>query len=159
MENEVAKYASHAEKLRAYREADRDKYLKQRSDWRKANIEKARASSRLWYLRNKDRIKRETTPESREKELIRCREKTARRRSAEGSFTQDDIARIRHQQRNRCAICRSPLRQNWHADHINPLIRGGTNHARNIQITCAPCNLAKGSKEPMAFMRELGKLL
>lgn len=33
----------------------------------------------------------------------------------------------------------------YHVDHVEPISRGGTNAPENLQILCAPCNLAKGA--------------
>lgn len=34
----------------------------------------------------------------------------------------------------------------YHIDHIKPISKGGTNEKTNLQLTCEPCNLAKGGK-------------
>lgn len=78
----------------------------------------------------------------------------ARRRalavSAGGSFTAADIAVIWKLQKGRCASCRVRLRKGrFHCDHIMPLFRGGSNDRRNIQLTCEPCNLSKGARDPI----------
>lgn len=43
-----------------------------------------------------------------------------------------------------CAQCGSTY--NLTIDHIIPLIRGGTNDIRNLQILCRPCNSAKSDR-------------
>jgi len=37
--------------------------------------------------------------------------------------------------------------------------RHGHNDRKNLQITCEACNLSKGAKDPVDFMRERGMLL
>lgn len=69
------------------------------------------------------------------------------------------VPRIRKAQRDRCAICRVPLRGKGHLDHIEPITRGGAHEPRNLQLLCAPCNLRKNGKDPFVYMRQIGKLL
>jgi HNH endonuclease len=66
---------------------------------------------------------------------------------------------IRVMQKDRCAICREPLNAGGVADHIVPLSRGGSNLKRNFQLVHKECNGRKSAKDPVAHMRELGRLL
>jgi len=34
----------------------------------------------------------------------------------------------------------------WHIDHVMPLALGGRTVARNLVLSCAPCNLQKGDR-------------
>lgn len=43
----------------------------------------------------------------------------------------------------RCAYC-GTIEAPFHYDHLYPVSRGGSNHASNIVLACASCNLAKG---------------
>lgn len=90
----------------------------------------------------------------------KVREFTARRKGRKiGRLVYGSIPRIRQAQKNRCAICKASLRNGYHADHIMPLARGGQHVASNIQLLCASCNLAKSSRDPIAHMQSLGRLL
>lgn len=62
-------------------------------------------------------------------------------------------------QRWKCAICRSGIRAAYHVDHIVPLARGGQHVGRNIQLLCPTCNVRKNAKDPIDYMRSLGRLL
>lgn len=43
--------------------------------------------------------------------------------------------------------------QAWHIDHALPVSRGGRTHPNNLTLSCTRCNLSKGSKTPVEFMR------
>jgi hypothetical protein len=76
-----------------------------------------------------------------------------------GRLAYGSIPRIKEAQKNRCAICRASLRGGYHMDHITPLARGGKHVARNVQLLCEPCNLAKSARDPIIHMQSLGRLL
>ena len=53
----------------------------------------------------------------------------------------------------RCRYCgmygdedRGPDGTSWHMDHVMPLALGGRTVARNLVLSCAPCNLRKGDR-------------
>lgn len=68
----------------------------------------------------------------------------ARRRSAEGSFTREELIEKFKQCGNKCAHCGSV--DHLTADHIIPLKRGGNNFIANIQPLCKSCNSRKGAR-------------
>jgi 5-methylcytosine-specific restriction endonuclease McrA len=90
---------------------------------------------------------------------VQVSNRAARNRNAHGSHTDEDIQRIKNQQRNKCAYCRKPLGKKWHIDHIKPISKGGSNEPSNIQLTCAICNTKKNAHDPIYFAQKLGKLL
>lgn len=49
----------------------------------------------------------------------------------------------------RCSRCGADLESGWHADHITPYAAAGPTDVLNGQALCAPCNLKKGSQQPM----------
>jgi 5-methylcytosine-specific restriction endonuclease McrA len=115
--------------------------------WRNKNIEKARANARKWH----------SDPEN---GRAHDQKRRALKRNASGSHTAADLAAILKAQAHRCAYCRSDLRRaKRHVDHIQPLARSGSNDRANLQYLCAPCNLAKGARDPVEFAQELGRLL
>lgn len=87
------------------------------------------------------------------------RNRRAKAKGAGGSHSQRDVDAIWDKQLGRCAYCRRRLSRGYHVDHIKPISGGGDNSRRNLQLTCGPCNLRKGSKDPIAFTRELGRLI
>ena len=48
-----------------------------------------------------------------------------------------------------CGRCGAPLEPGWHGDHVNPYSAGGPTDLINGQALCPPCNLQKGSHQPM----------
>lgn len=87
------------------------------------------------------------------------RKRRAQHAGAGGSHTPADIADIKRMQRSRCAYCPANIGSSYHVDHIKPLIRGGTNDRRNLQLLCQPCNNKKHAADPLVFARKLGMLL
>jgi 5-methylcytosine-specific restriction endonuclease McrA len=85
----------------------------------------------------------------------------ARDAAAAGRFTAQDVAAIFVRQGGECAHpwCRKALGKRFHRDHIIALSRGGSNGRRNIQLLCVPCNLSKGSTDPVEFAQRHGLLL
>lgn len=110
------------------------------------NLESERSRSRGWRASN------EAAARARD-QRARCR-----RKGAEGSHTASDITSLLSEQEGMCAACEADLSKvKWHVDHKRALARGGTNWPENLQILCAPCNLAKGVSDDLEFKaRRLG---
>ncbi len=82
------------------------------------------------------------------------------KRSKKGAkLPKGTVQRIGDSQRWRCAICRRSIRSRYHVDHIHPLSRGGDHVPRNIQLLCVSCNVRKQARDPIDYMRSLGRLL
>lgn len=114
--------------------------------WRKEHPGLASSYTKKWQAANKDK----------QRELERKRR--ARKVSATGSHTVEDINNIIVRQGNRCSVCRVKLVKR-HIDHIIPLALGGSDDKCNIQILCPKCNMSKGKKDPIEFMQSRGFLL
>lgn len=153
-----------AEYRKARRLSDPD-WLKRR--WQAIPVEKRKARKREWYSKNRDhaveysrRWELENPDRARENSAEVARRRRARKLNAGGSHTRAEIKAILEAQGHRCAYCRADLRKSKkHLDHIMPLARGGSNAAANLQWLCAPCNLAKGAKDPAEFARGIGRLI
>lgn len=83
----------------------------------------------------------------------------AKKAAAEGTYSDEDIARIFRDQKGKCAVCRKSIKRGYHVDHIKPLSKGGTNWPANLQLTCMVCNVSKADTDPIKFMQRLGRLL
>jgi 5-methylcytosine-specific restriction endonuclease McrA len=70
-----------------------------------------------------------------------------------GTFTKQDIQKIRVNLRDRCAYCNEPLKGKGCADHIISIFNGGSNFARNITLACRWCNLNKRTKSASGFLQ------
>lgn len=52
-----------------------------------------------------------------------------------------------------CVYCGAP----WeHADHFQPLARGGAHAVWNLWPACALCNITKADRDPWEYIRSLG---
>lgn len=116
--------------------------------WHKVNIEKNRAASRKFYSLNKSKVK------------VYHHRRRAQLHAAEGSVSAGREGQLMRLQQGKCACCRVSLKETkHHIDHMTALSRGGTNDDSNLQLLCATCNLQKGAKDPIDFMRLKGFLL
>lgn len=86
--------------------------------------------------------------------------KRARKKNAAGQHTAAEIQQMLVDQKFRCAnpICKKSLVFRYHADHIMPLVLGGSNWIENIQLLCQPCNNQKHAKPPEQWRSEIGWL-
>lgn len=108
-------------------------------------------------------VRRSTArPLSSEKSRAQAAADGARRRAlklaASGSFTPEQIDELYQKQRGKCACCSDVLGASFHRDHKIPLTRGGSNDILNIELLCAPCNLAKQDMDPIDWANKRGLL-
>jgi 5-methylcytosine-specific restriction endonuclease McrA len=117
---------------------------------RQAHLEKRRESVREWVRKNP------------EKKLTHIRNRDALKRNAPGKHTAADIAALFETQNGLCGACNAVLiktgKGRFHADHVIPLKRGGSNNPDNLQLLCPFCNLSKGDKHPDDWARSRGRL-
>ncbi|MFP5432866.1 MAG: HNH endonuclease [Alphaproteobacteria bacterium] len=110
-----------------------------------------------YYAKNRAKILTQTKNYQKENyDKLRSFKKAAsnRRRARlagqAGEHSGDDIRNLYDFQDGCCHYCHERL-INYHADHLIPLARGGSNDLANIVLACPSCNLAKGSKMPWEF--------
>lgn len=102
---------------------------------RTARIEQYRATERARYYRNMERYK------------VQSRNRKARKKAAEGSFTAAEWLDLKARCNYTCLRC-GKLEPDIKLtpDHVVPLVHGGANTITNIQPLCLTCNLQKSTK-------------
>lgn len=127
-------------------------------EWRERNPKGRHAH----YAANKDKIVQrvaEWNASNPDGARTRSRNYRAKLNAAEGSHTRQEIEALYQRQEGKCVYCSKPLKTKYHADHIVPLSRGGSNWITNIQLTCGPCNNRKRAADPLVYARRIGRLL
>jgi 5-methylcytosine-specific restriction endonuclease McrA len=162
---------------KAYHVANREKHLKNFSDYAKNNRERMNAQSRRWnadnpqarrrfstnyYANNKYLAKkrndayRKANPNS---DIIKSHTRRARKAAAGGKLSIDLKPKLFKLQNGKCACCSKPLGKNCEIDHVIPLSLGGSNEDSNTQLLRQFCNRSKGGKHPVQYMQEKGFLI
>jgi 5-methylcytosine-specific restriction endonuclease McrA len=117
-------------------------------DYRAKNKDRVLEISRAWERRNRDYG------------LAKTRNRRALQKSADGTHTKTEILLLLQKQKLKCAYCNKSLKTGYHADHITPLTRGGSNTISNIALACASCNLRKSARDPIEWAQKyLNRLL
>jgi 5-methylcytosine-specific restriction endonuclease McrA len=170
------------ERSRIYRAANRQKTREAARKYRAKNANRINANKRAKYAANPNKKSRPAAyyrewraknPEKSRaiaargakkdvaKKRVRVRNRRARQRAADGYHTAVQIECLAKMQKFRCANtgCRKSIKNGHQADHIVPLVRGGSNWIRNIQLLCAHCNQCKNAKDPIDWARDNGMLL
>lgn len=165
-------YEKRKEAIREYHKQWYQSNIEQQRAYKKQysldHAEEARERASIWYANNKKRASKSNASRyQRQKEIIKARvreyakrhpdkirmysktrtqNRRARVLAAEGSFTVKDIRIAYSSQRGRCWHCFKHVDKKFHADHLVPLDKGGTNWPNNIVVSCSNCNLSKGAK-------------
>ena len=117
------------------------------SKWHAANSKKQNAVMAKWRVANPELIR------------IYNQNYQASKRANGGVLSRGLAKALFKRQKGKCTCCQKPLGKNYHLDHIMPLSRGGANEDWNIQLLRAFCNISKGAKAPVDYMREKGFLI
>lgn len=163
-----AYYAANRERARAYREANKEHIAESARAYRAANPERFLAyrgryteSARAYRAANKEHIAKRiltwtrANPDKARAYKLRRR---AREVGAQGAHTSEDIQAQYKRQKGRCFWCGEKVGDTYHADHVVPLSRGGTNDIDNLVIACPSCNCSKQDKLPHEWIQG-GRLL
>jgi 5-methylcytosine-specific restriction endonuclease McrA len=123
-------------RYQATKDFNRERRREQTAAWRAANPDYHRS----WKAENREKVRRDK------------RDRKIARRAAIIDF-------LSKTGRGRCAYCRELVGDEPHIDHIVPRARGGSNARSNLQLTCPPCNMAKGARDPIEFAQSIGLLV
>jgi 5-methylcytosine-specific restriction endonuclease McrA len=138
-------------------------------EWRRKNPERASATSRKYYQKNRQRIRakgnayeranaeardarvKKWIANNRERHLMLHRFRQAKRNALKASVghqaTREQIeARLAYYGHS-CWMCGEVADS---IDHVKPISKGGAHQACNIRPACMGCNARKGDKWPLA---------
>jgi len=137
-----------SEYTKEYEAARRDERTEQRRADYAADPEKFREISRDWGKKNP------------KKTLIQKHRRRARKRNAEGSYTEEEINALLVEQGHLCGnpYCRADLRiTDKTVDHVVALSRGGSNWITNLKWLCRPCNSRKSNLTEKVWLQREAK--
>lgn len=150
---------SKREVARIYYQANKERIKARVRQRAKQDPERKRAEDQAYYQANRDRIIEQSKQwrlDNPERRRLQARLEASKRRavirSAEGSYTADDIEQMYLDQNGLCAYCECELSGEYEIDHVIPLSRGGHNDVTNIAVACPPCNRSKFTKTAEEFM-------
>ncbi len=121
------------ETMKKYVENNKEKVREAQRNWRKNNPDKARLSSLNSVHKNPDAKK------------AKDHRRKAKKRGNGGSFSPVEWKELREKYGNKCLCCGEEKK--LEADHVIPVIKGGTSNIENIQPLCRSCNAKKSSSE------------
>lgn len=150
-------------KSQIYRAKNNEKIVAKKAEDYRKNPSLAKQKARAHYWANREQhaeASRNWARRNREHSTAIKRAYVARKISAPGRHTGDDIKAIMRAQKGKCAMCRVSLsRVIKHVDHIIALANGGSNERRNLQVLCQSCNCSKNARDPIEFAQSRGMLI
>lgn len=153
------KYAkNNPDKIKAidqtYRAKNPEKVQMRKEKYQLENRELILVRKRKNYLKNKESIIYKQTAYIKNNPEIRKVTKAnnkARKLSAEGIITLEEVKNLYLSQDGKCNICKVELNNYYQIDHKIPFTKNGSNFIENIQITCTTCNIKKFNHTPEQY--------
>lgn len=148
--------ADEARRAREYRARHHDRLLPikraQQADYRRRNLQKSRDSVAAWREKNLEKSQEMYRRWRQSEHGKAVRNAHAHKRKAwkhgnGGSYTAQQWEQLKQQYNHRCLCCHQQeptIRLT--ADHIVPLVLGGSSNIDNIQPLCLSCNTSKKDK-------------
>lgn len=140
-----------------YNEDKRESINKRRNKRNAQRRDILNARANAIYKRDREKIlqrsrERYATEKGKLNNRIQQHKRRARRNSAVGTHTAQDVLDIFQSQNGKCAWCGCDVSNKYHVDHVIPLSRGGSDAKENLVISCKTCNLKKYTKIPEEFL-------
>jgi len=151
-----------ADYKRKYRESNLEKVAESSRKWAEANRESELKRKREYYEDNRDQyaaIARKWRCANPERHREINQNRRAKIKGNGGKLSKDIVQKLLTLQKGKCVCCGASLGNDYHLDHIIPLALGGMNDDFNVQLLTPKCNMSKGSKHPIDYMRSKGKLI
>ncbi len=161
--------------LKVKRQSERDYYKKnlkkiriRKKNWYKENLDRERKRQRDWYknhtytqeyLEKKKKYRRDYYKLNKQKEkkgnkkwrkdnpekrMAIENKRRAKKAGNGGSFTEQEWKELCDKYDNKCLCCGK--KKKLTADHVIPLVKGGSSYIKNIQPLCKSCNSKKHIK-------------
>ena len=145
-----------------YREINRDNLLAKSKEWYEKNLVDIKKKRAIY--RDKNREQRRLDSANRYKKMPKkyleyWHTRRALKIANGGKHTLEQIKNLLKNQKERCPVCQSNIKDNFHIDHIIPLSKNGSNGIENIQLLCKQCNLKKSNRDSLDFMQSNGYLI
>lgn len=124
------------------------------------NADSIREGRRQYYAENTERVlesQKKWRKKNPDKRRASHRRRRARKYNAGGTHTAADIEAQKRGQTDKrgrlhCWWCGTIIKDNnYHVDHVIPLVKDGRNDIGNLVISCPDCNMKKHDKLPWEF--------
>jgi 5-methylcytosine-specific restriction endonuclease McrA len=165
-EYDKKRYASNPEKMRAnakqYRAANKDRVKTYAAKRRVDEPDKVRSADARWrgsHREEKKIARAKWWSDNPELRRVYAHNRRARERANGGTLSVGLAKKLFKLQKGKCACCGMALGENYHLDHIVPIVQGGANEDWNVQLLRSTCNREKHAKHPIYFMQSRGFLL